>query len=141
MLLDDIKRANMQALKNHDELVHQVLPLVMAKAIEKTVALRSEGKTLTDEDVIACIRKLSAEYDESIVDFKAAGRDETVAILEKKKEILASYLPRLMSEDEIRKEIALLPDRSLGAVMAHFKKELSGKADLAQVARIAREGQ
>ena len=41
-----------------------------------------------------------------------------------------------MSEDEIRKVIETLPDKSIGAVMKHFKTEYAGKCDMKTVGEV-----
>lgn len=138
MLLDDIKKENMQAMKDHDELKHKVLPTVMAKALELKVKRRAEGKELTDADVIDVIKKLIAELDESIAQYEQYGRAETAAELKKQKEVLLPYVPQQMSEEEIRAEIAKLDDKSMPSIMKHFKTNFQGKVDLSLVSKIAR---
>ena len=43
-----------------------------------------------------------------------------------------------MSEEEIRKVIDSLEDKSIPAVMKHFKMNYDGKADMSLVSKIAR---
>lgn len=139
MLLDDIKKENMQALKDHDEVKHKVLPTIMAKALELKVKKRAKNEELTDADVIDVIKKLIAELDESIAQYEQYGRTETANELKKQKEILIPYLPKQLSEDEIRAEIAKLSDKSMPSVMKHFKTNFQGQVDMALVSKIARE--
>lgn len=57
-------------------------------------------------------------------------------------DILQSYLPELMSEDEIRSVVASLKEsgmNNLGQIMKHFSTNLKGKADNAMVSQIVKE--
>ena len=44
----------------------------------------------------------------------------------------------MLSEEEIKKEIASLEDKSLPAVMKHFKTNFAGKVEMGLVSKIAR---
>ena len=104
-----------------------------------TIDKRAKGEELTDAEIINIIQKSVKEVEEEIAGFKSAGRDEQVVALEKQKNALTGFLPKMMSEDEIRAIIANLPDKSIGAVMGHFKQNYAGKCDMGIVSKIARE--
>ena len=54
------------------------------------------------------------------------------------KEAVVAFLPKLLSEEEIKAIIAGLEDRSLPAVMKHFKANYAGKVDMSLVSKLAR---
>ena len=56
----------------------------------------------------------------------------------KQKEVISKYLPKMMSEAEIRSEIEKLSDKSIPSIMKHFKANFDGKADMGLVNKIAR---
>ena len=45
----------------------------------------------------------------------------------------------MMSEDEIKSVIEALPDKSIGAVMKHFKSEYAGKCDMKLVGEVLKK--
>ena len=53
--------------------------------------------------------------------------------IEKQKEVISAYLPKMLSESEIEKIISSLPDKSVPNVMKHFKTNYAGKVDMALV--------
>ena len=61
-----------------------------------------------------------------------------IEINELQKALIEQYLPKLMSEDDIRKIISSLEDKSMPSVMKHFKMNYDGQVDMSVVSRIAR---
>lgn len=136
MLIDEIRKANMQAMKNHDADYRAAYSMV----ISRYQALLTSGKGVepTDKDVIAILIKFSKELEEELQGYEAAGRVESAASLRRQIEAIALYLPKLMSEEEIKAVILSLDDRSIPTVMRHFKANYDGKADMGLVSKIAR---
>jgi uncharacterized protein YqeY len=54
-------------------------------------------------------------------------------------ELLNKYLPKQLSEDEIRAIIASLEDKKIPSVMKHFKANYQGQVDNSLVSKIAKE--
>ena len=136
MLIDDLKKENMAALKAHDVNIRSVLSTV----INKYMILVSSDRELEvkDEDVILLINKTLKElYEEKEGNIKA-GRDENVKNLDRQIDYIKKYLPTLMSVEEIKEIILTLADRSVPVVMKHFKENYSGKCDLGVVSKVLR---
>ena len=53
-----------------------------------------------------------------------------MAALEKQIETIRRYIPAMMSAEEIKTVILSLEDRSVPAVMKHFKANYAGKCDM-----------
>ena len=60
-----------------------------------------ENNPFTDNDVVAVIQKLSKQRQESIDIYNQAGKPELAEKELKEKEVLDSYLPKMMTEDEL----------------------------------------
>jgi len=136
MLIDDIKKANVEAMKAHGAAGHSVYSLVLAGYLG--LKTNGSGKEVTDADVLAIVTALDKQLDEEKESFEKAGRAESVKELVAQKAALQKFVPALMSEEEIKKIIAALPDKSVPAVMKHFKANFAGQADLSLVSKIAR---
>lgn len=136
MFIDEIKKANIAAMKAHDTAAHSVFSLVIARYLE--LKTNGSGKDVTDADVLTIVTKLDKELDEEKEGYEKAGRAESVKELVAQKAALKKFIPVLMSEEDIKKIIATLPDKSVPAVMKHFKTNFAGKADLSLVSKIAR---
>ena len=139
MLVDELKKAQMEALKQKDTLTRSVLQIVTGKAKLVEIEKRTKNESLTDDDVILVINKVIKELEEEILAFKNAGRLEKVEELTKQKDILAKYLPAQLTEDEIKDIINKWDDKSMPSIMKHFKQNYLGKCDMKLVNKIANE--
>lgn len=139
MLINELEKANIEALKNKDKTARAVLSVVINKYRVNAIELKAQGKEATDADLVKVINKVVKELDEEKAGYEKLGRIEDVKGIESQKAIITKYLPKLMSEDEIRKVIASLEDKSMPSVMKHFKMNYDGKVDMAVVSKIARE--
>lgn len=139
MLINELEKANIEALKTKDKTARAVLSVVINKYRVNAIELKAQGKEATDTDLIRVINKVVKELDEEKVGYEKLGRSEDVKSIEEQKAVIEKYLPKLMSEDEIRKIIASLEDKSMPSVMKHFKTNYDGKVDMSLVSKIARE--
>ena len=81
--------------------------------------------------------KSSAKCEKELIEeregFIKAGRDEQVHELTRNIEIIDSYLPKMLSDEEIKNIIASLDDKSTPAVMKHFKTNYASQVDMKKV--------
>ncbi|MGN1227440.1 MAG: GatB/YqeY domain-containing protein [Christensenellales bacterium] len=136
MIIDEIKQRNMQAIKEKDANARAILGIVMNKYLLGTVEKRSKQEEMTDIDMIAILQKTIKELNDEMATYEKAGRDEQVQEIKSQKEILEVYLPKMMSEDEIKSIIESLEDKSIGNVMRHFKANYAGKCDMGVVQKV-----
>ncbi len=139
MIIDEINKENLQALKEKDTVKKTVLGVVKNKYLLANVEARKNGKELTDLDMISILQKTVKELEEEAQSYLTAGRKESFDEITRQKEIISKFLPQMMSEDEIKLEISKLQDKSLPSIMKHFKANFQGKVDMAKVNKIARE--
>ena len=139
MLIDELKKAQMEALKTKDTLKRSVLQIVTGKVKLAEIEKRTKNESLTDDDVLLVINKVIKELDEEILAFKNANRLEKVEELTLQKQILEAYLPANLTEEEIREIINSLEDKSMPNIMKHFKLNYLGKCDMKLVNKLANE--
>ena len=139
MLIDELKKAQMEALKTKDTLKRSVLQIVTGKVKLAEIEKRSKNESLTDDDVLLVINKVIKELDEEILAFKNANRLEKVEELTKQKQILEAYLPAKLTEEEIKEIINSLEDKSMPNIMKHFKLNYLGKCDMKLVNKLANQ--
>ena len=85
---------------------------MLNKDSERTAVLRSiktaftnfekEGKVLTEADQLKILLKLKSQREDSINQFRAAGRDELVQGEQKELDILLEYIPKQPTDEEIK---------------------------------------
>ncbi|MCQ2753322.1 MAG: GatB/YqeY domain-containing protein [Bacilli bacterium] len=138
MIIDELKKANIEALKNHDQEARASLSVAINRYMQVSIENKANKKETTDADTVRILTKLSKELDEEKAGYVAANRTEQAAAIDKQKAVILKFLPKMMSEDEIRKEIAALLDKSIPSVMRYFKEKHAGQCDMGLVSKIAR---
>lgn len=107
---------------------------------------KGERYQATDEDVISVIQKEAKQRRESIEQFKTGGRQDLVDKETKELEILQTYLPEQMSEDEIKKlvketiaQTGAKTIADMGKVMSSLIPKTKSQADGGLVSKIVKE--
>ena len=138
MIIDEIKKDNIQAMKDKNTLARAISGVVMNKVLLASIEAKKDGKELSDVEVVQILQKTIKELTEEKENYVKAGNNTEAENIEKQKEILSKYLPQMMSEEEIKNIIAGLPDKSIPSVMKHFKANFAGKVDMSLVNKVAR---
>ena len=138
MLIDEIKAANIKAMKEHDQVTRGVISIVMTRYKLQEVEFRAQGKEIQDSDLLVIIQKILKELSDEKAGYLQAKNTERAANIEQQEKVLEAYLPKQLSEEEIKAEIAKLDDKSMPSVMKHFKTNFAGQVDMSLVSKIAR---
>ncbi|TVR35431.1 MAG: GatB/YqeY domain-containing protein [Balneolaceae bacterium] len=142
-ILNDLK----EAMKAREADRLRVLRSLKSKILEKEISERSGGEgSITDEQVVEVLMKAAKQRKESIDQFEKGERQD---LADKEKEeltIIETYLPKMMSEEEIRAEVKKEIESSgasgmadMGKVMGVIMNNLKGKADGSVVSRVVKE--
>ena len=102
MLLERITEDYKQAMKNHDEVKKLALNYLLAQLKNKKIELRTD---LTDDDVIAVIKKEIKSINETLIFLDKANKTSEIEIESKKRDILQLYLPAMLSNEQTEKLI------------------------------------
>lgn len=138
MLIELVEKANIEALKAHDKQARAVLTIIITRYRQLLIEARIDNKEVGDVDLVRVINKVVKELSEEKDGYTKVGNAEMVKAIAYQEETAKSFLPKMLSEDEIRLEIAKLTDKSIPAVMKHFKTNFDGKVDMGLVNRLAR---
>lgn len=124
---------NMNAMNLYDKIYNDMKEAMKAKNQQRVLLLRglmsmvknatvNAGKEITDEAVLAAVKKNLKEIEQSIDSFYKAGRDQEVGKLNTDKRYLSELLPKQMTEEELKSVIGeVLLDLGPGI---HSKKEM-----------------
>ena len=96
---------------------------------------------MTDADMVSVLNKVIKELEDEKKMYESANHLEEAKNDEAQIAIIKAYLPKMMSEEEIKDIISKLEDKSIKNIMTTFKKDYAGKADMAAVSKIAKEFQ
>lgn len=138
MNIDDFKKAKIGAMKAHDKDTVTAFNALINKLMLFNIEKRSKGEEMSDADYVQILKKTQKELFEEKDAFEKAGRADTVLSLNNQIAAIEKYLPKMMSEDEIKAVIMTLPDKSVPSVMRHFKTEYAGKCDMSEVNKVLR---
>lgn len=138
-LLNDLK----EAMKNKDKEKLNVIRMIKGAMQLEELKLKRE---CTDEDLITIIGKQIKTRKESVAEFEKASRTDLIEQTEKEIELLSTYMPEQLSEEEIMKEIEeafveVQPEsiKDMGKLMGILTPKLKGKADMSFVSSKIRE--
>lgn len=139
MTLEELKKAKVEAMKNHDKDGVSALNLVINKIMLQSIELKAQGKETSEADIVSVLQKAEKELIEEREAFSKAGRAESVESLDRQIETVKKFMPQLMSEDEIKAEISKLADKTVPSVMKHFKANFAGKVDMKLVGEVLKK--
>ena len=121
MTLEQFKKEKIEAMKQKDKDKVSALNVIITKAMALTIEKRAVNQEVTEGDVDTIIQKAVKELEEEREGFMKAGRQANVESLTKQIEVVKKYLPKLLSEEEIKAIINGLEDKSMPSIMKHFK--------------------
>ena len=150
-----------EVVKKRDELKTSVLRLLLASLLNKEKEKRykiykvdtsvtekdlNERSQLTDEEVLDTISSEIKKRKEAALEFEKGKRQELADKEKKEMEILKTYLPEQMSDEEIRKlvqetiyNIGAKTQKDIGKVMSELMPRVKGKADASLIIATVKE--
>lgn len=135
--VDLIKKDLVAAMKSGDTLSVSVLRMLVSGFGYKQIDVQHD---LTDEEIMSVIASEAKKRREAVESFEKAGRSEQVEKEKQELEILRAYLPKMLTEEEIRNEILEIREiagmKDFGQVMKIVAPMFKGKADGSLVAKI-----
>ncbi len=144
---DQIMADLKQAMKNKEQDRLRVLRSLKSKLLEREISERKGGEaSLSDEQTVEVLMKAAKQRKESIEQFEKGDRGDLADSEKKELEIIESYMPEMLSEDEIRDiarekidQIGAENMADMGQVMGVMMKELKGKAEGSLVSKVVKE--
>ncbi|WP_327184314.1 GatB/YqeY domain-containing protein [Streptomyces sp. NBC_01334] len=136
------------AIKERDELRSSTLRLTLT-AITKEEVAGKEKRELSDDEVLKVITKEAKKRREAADAFAAGGRAESAEREKAEGELLATYLPKQLSEEELNDIVAQAVaearaagaegPRAMGAVMKIVNPKVAGLAEGGRVAAVVKK--
>lgn len=101
---------------------------------------------LDDARCLAILDKMLKQRKDSITQYRAAGREDLAEIEEREVEVILTFLPQALTEEEIEALISAAMSetgaesvRDMGKVMAILKPQLQGRADVGAVSGLVKK--
>lgn len=138
-IADDMKAA----MRSGDSKRRDAIRLLQAAIKQREV---DERITLDNVTITAVIEKMLKQRKDSIAQYEMAKRQDLVEVEKFEIEVLQTYMPQPLSEEEIIQiinemiaSVGQLDQQSMGKVMAALKPRLAGRADMSYVSGLIKE--
>lgn len=146
MLRDDIKAAQVAAMKAKDSGRTAALRLILSKVKDRDIELRTEGGAKDDDTmVVEVLQKMVKQRRESISMYESGGRQELADAEKAEVAVIEEFLPAMMSDDEAGKIIdALIEElgaqgpQDMGKVMGQLKSRHAGDIDMGKASGLVK---
>lgn len=139
MIEEQIKKANLDAMRNKDTTARAFYSVLMNKILLEKIAKGQRDQMLSDADVSNIIQKVIKELNDEKSNYEKVGNTAEVENLNRQLEIASMYLPKMLSKEEIKDIISGLDDKSVPSVMKYFKANYNGQVDMRMVQETLKE--
>ena len=146
MIRDDIKAAQIAAMKAGDKAARGAISLMQAAIKNRDIEART-GKAPEDDDalVVEVLQKMIKQRRESITMYEQGGRAELAAAEAAEVEVIERFLPKQMSEAEtvaaiavIKAEIGAEGMKDMGRLMAELKARHATTLDMSKASGLVK---
>lgn len=142
-MFDKVKSDLLASMKEQDKFKLGVLRMLKSALQMEQINI---GHDLTDEETLTVIRREVKKRNSSIQEYERFGKTDTVQDLKHEVAILESYLPAMLSDEEVEKIIDEVietfenPDiKSMGKIISLVKEKTNGNADMSKVSALVKE--
>ncbi len=136
-----------EALKAKDKNTYPTLRLVVSAIKDAEIAGRTKGqKEILDSDITAILKRMIKQRNESCEVYKKAGRNELLENENKEIQVINTFLPKQLSEEDTKKicEEAVKSSgassmKDMGKVMGVLKSKHADTLDFSKVSSIIKK--
>ena len=147
-LKDKIETNYKNSLKSKNKLQISTYRLILSAIKNQDIVNRSgpNKKETDDDDIKKLLKKMIKQRAESIEIYKKGNRQDLLEIEQKEHEIISSFLPKQLSEEETKnicnemiKKLNASTIKEMGKVMGALKKEFSDNLDFSKAGSYLKE--
>lgn len=143
-LVEQLNQDMKQAMKARDKERLSVIRMVKASLQNEAIKLGTD--TLSEDEELTVLTREFKQRNESLHEFKEAGREDLVQKLEAEIEVLQEYMPEQLSEAELEEivqktiqEVQAESKKDMGKVMSAVMPKVKGKADGSLINKIVQK--
>lgn len=144
-ILSNLTEEIKSAMRTKDSLKLESLRAIKSEVLLFQTA-KGGGAELSDEEAIKILQRLVKQRKESASIFRDQGRSDLATPEEAQAEVIASFLPEQLSEEEVAKVVSEIIVKTgaegmkdMGKVMGMASQELSGKAEGKLIANLVKQ--
>ena len=146
MLREDINNAVKEAMKAKEERKLSTLRMVNSTIKNADIDARGQGKPpLSDSELLGVLQKMIKQRQEAIELYDKGGRAELAQREREEIAVISAYLPKQMSEDDVKKAISVIIAetgaagmKDMGKVISALKAKYAGQMDFAKASGLVK---
>ena len=141
-MLDQINEEIKTSLKSGDKFKLSVLRMLKSALQNESISLKKE---LTNEEIEIVVKRQVKMRNDSLTEYTKYGKNEEIETLNKEIEILLTYLPKQLTDEEIKEAVDKLfqevkPSgmKDMGACMKYASENIKN-ADMSKVSSLIKD--
>jgi uncharacterized protein YqeY len=146
MLREDINNAVKVAMKAKDERTLSTLRMVNSTIKNADIDARGQGKPpLSDADLLGVLQKMIKQRQEAVELYDKGGRAELATQEREEIAVITAYLPKQMSENDVKAAIAAVIAetnaagiKDMGKVIGALKAKYAGQMDFGKASGLVK---
>ncbi|MGH1404545.1 MAG: GatB/YqeY domain-containing protein [Alphaproteobacteria bacterium] len=144
---EEFSAALKAALKNKEQVALSTIRLIITALKDRDIAVREKGgaEGVSDGEILLMLQSMIKQRQESSRTYSEAGRDDLAEREEAEIDIIRSFLPKQLSEDEVGELVDRLISetgaesvKDMGRIMGVLKGKYAGQVDMGKAGAIAK---
>ncbi len=136
------------AMQAKDKIGISTTRLILAALKDRDIAARSKGNTdgISDDEILSMLATMVKQRRDSVELYRKGDREDLAAREEAEIQIIEKFMPRQLSEDEIRDAVGEVIDgigasglKDMGRTMAEIRDKYAGQMDFSKASAIVKE--
>lgn len=136
------------AMQAKDKIGISTTRLILAALKDRDIAARSKGNTdgISDDEILSMLATMVKQRRDSVDLYRKGGREDLAAREEAEIQIIEKFMPRQLSEDEIRDAVGEVIDdigasglKDMGRTMKEIRDKYAGQMDFSKASAIVKE--
>ena len=140
-----LNQALKDAMKAGERRRVDTIRMINAALKDRDIAARGDGKTVSDEDILALMQKLVKSRQESLEIYEKAGRDDLATQEREEIQVIQSFLPQPLSDAEVEAAISsaiaetgAASIKDMGKVVGVLRSKYAGRLDVAKASSLVK---
>ena len=132
-----------ESLKNKDKNTFPTLRLMISAIIDAKIAKKVRDINLADQEVVAILKKMVKQRNDSCDAYRKAGREELLKTEQNEISIISNFLPKQLDENETKKicektikDLNASSMKEMGKIMGKLKTSHGDQLDFSKVSSI-----
>lgn len=145
---DALNQALKESMRAKNDRAVSTLRLILAALKDRDIAARSKGNNdgISDDEVLQMLQSMVKQRKESISMYEKGGRLELAEGERAEIEVIQTFLPQQLSDEEIESEVKALIEelgatglKEMGKVMSELRNRFAGRMDFGKASPIVKQ--